>query len=169
MRSALFVVLLFSVSLDAPFLSAEATALRVEGDMMLIEVSVETERSAAVVLVRAIGPDDQPLDPVAMEATGSAWSTRLSLPRRSDIRLSFEHLDSEGFSFISRPALLIELGIDAAVFSLDEPPPDGGVDQEEAASRDTRWLWLALGLGAAALAVVLVAVGWRRTDDDSDA
>ena len=73
--------MLFSVPLDAPFVEAEATALQIEGDMMWVEATVDTSRSASVVLVRAVGPDDQELEPIAMEAQGTAWKARIFLPR----------------------------------------------------------------------------------------
>jgi len=167
MKFAFLFAMILSVPLEAPFASAEATATRVDGDMMWIDVRVETVRTADVVLARAVGPDNRPLDPVAMEADGAIWSTTLFLPRRSDIRLAFEHLDAEGFSFVSRPAALIELGVDAALFSLGDPPasPPEPVDS---GGGDVRWLWLAGGLAAGALALVLVAFTWVKTDSGSE-
>jgi hypothetical protein len=164
-KTALFVALLLSVPLDTPFVSAEASALQVDGEMMWVEAVVDTDRDASVMLVRAVGPDDQPLDPVAMQQQGTEWRTRMFLPRRSDIRLAFEHIDAGGTSFTSRPAALIELGVDAAVFSLDAATPvkaDGAEPADEGAGR-TRWGWLALGLGAAAVALALVAFATGRT------
>lgn len=161
-------LLLLAVPLDAPFASAEATALQVDGDMMWVEARVSTQRSASVVLVRAVGPDDQTLEPFAMEPQGGEWSVRIFLPRRSDIRLTFEHIDPEGFSFVSRPVPVIELGVDAALFSLDEGFAAVAADEptDEPDGDRSRWGWLAIGLGAAAIALVLVAFGWGRGSDE---
>ena len=165
MRRTLAAALVFLViPLQSPFVSAEATALRIDGDMIWVEVRVETDRAAATVLVRAVGPDNEPLEPIAMAQGESDWSTRLFLPRRSDIRLMFEHLDPEGFSIASAPAALIELGVDIAVFSLDQDmaaitEPD--VPEDEGEDR-SRWGWLAIGLAAAAIALVLLAFGPQR-------
>ncbi len=172
MKITLLVVALFSVTLEAPFVVAEATATQIEGDRMWVETTVETTRTAAAVLVRASGPDDQPLEPVAMEPRGSAWAARILLPRRSDIRLSFEHIDPEGFSFVSRPIALIELGVDAAVFGLDAeaPRPSDEPDDADAPSGRSRWLWLALGLVSAAGALLLYTFGRvpRRDGEETD-
>ena len=172
MKAALLFVLLLVVPLDAPFVSGEATALRVDGDMMWVEARVVTQRTASVVLVRAVGPDDQPLEPFAMDAQGDEWTARIFLPRRSDLRLTFEHIDPEGFSFVSRPVPLIELGVDAALFSLDEGfTTDATADTDQEPSNDrARWGWLAIGLAAAAIALTLIAfaLGWfDRSDDDA--
>lgn len=154
-------IVLLSVPLQAPFAVAEASALQIDGDRLWVEVSVETVRTASTVLVRAIGPDDQGLDPVAMEQHGDRWTARVFLPRRSDIRLTFEHIDPEGFSFVSRPAALIELGVDAAVFSLDaaRAVETAGEEDEDSRGDRSRWLWLALGLVAAAGALVILSFG----------
>lgn len=162
-------LLLLAVPLDAPFVSAEATALQVDGDMMWVEARVSTQRSASVVLVRAIGPDDQPLEPFAMEPQGEEWSARIFLPRRSDIRLTFEHIDPEGFSFVSRAVPVIELGVDAALFSLDEGFAAVATDEstEQPEGDRSRWGWLAVGLGAGAIALVLVAFTWGRGIDET--
>lgn len=171
MKIALLVAALFSVTLDAPFVVAEATATQIEGDRMWVETTVETTRSAAAVLVRASGPDGRSLDPVAMEPRGNSWAARVSLPRRSDIRLSFEHIDPEGFSFVSRPATLIELGVDIAVFGLDTGAASAG---DEPVPRDgttgrSRWLWLAVGLASAAGALLLYGFGrGTRGSEPSD-
>lgn len=163
MMSALVTLVLLSVPLQAPFVVAEASAVQIEGDSMWVEATVETTRSAAVVLVRASGPDNQPLEPVAMEQREGSWTARMFLPRRSDIRLSFEHIDPEGFSFVSRPVALIELGVDAAVFGLGDErtaarSPADGPERNDGRSR---WLWLAVGLVSAAGAVLLIAFGLR--------
>lgn len=167
MKSVLVGLALVSVQLQAPFVAAEASALQVDGDRVWIEVGVETTRTASTVLVRALGPDDQGPDPVAMEQSGTRWTARIFLPRRSDIRLTFEHIDPEGFSFVSRPAALIELGVDAAVFGLDAASgvgPDVAPDPIGDSNR-SRWLWLALGLAASAAALLLVTFGRTRPDD----
>ena len=151
-------------------MSAEATALSVDGDMMWVEARVDTNRAATVMLVRAVGPDGEPLEPIAMEPQRTEWVTRMFLPRRSDIRLTFEHIDTEGFSFVSRPAALIELGVDPAIFSLGETNPifaDDAADELPGPDR-TRWAWLALALGAASLGLVALAVAWGRPRDAGD-
>lgn len=161
MKSLVLAVVLLFVPLDAPFVSATATAVQIDGDQVLVEVRVETTRAAATVLVRALGPDDQGLDPVAMESQGESWVARISLPRRSDIRLTFEHIDPEGFSFVSRPAALIELGVDAAIFSLDRARDPIASDATPASGQGdrSRWLWLAVGLVATAGALLLLTFG----------
>lgn len=168
MLSALLALFLLSVPLEAPFVVAEASAIQIEGDSMLVEASVETTRSAAVVLVRASGPDDQPLEPVAMEQRDGSWTARIRLPRRSDIRLSFEHIDPEGFSFVSRPVSLIELGVDAAVFGLGVDRAVSPDEGSESGDGRSRWLWLAVGLASAAGALLLFAFG-LRSPEASDA
>jgi len=158
---ALLAVALLSVPLEAPFVAAEASALQIDGDSMWVEASVETTRTAAAVLVRASGPDERPLEPVAMEQREGSWIARISLPRRSDIRLSFEHIDPEGFSFVSRPIPLIELGVDVAVFSLGAAPGEANSQPDAPAPSNTRsrWLWLAVGLVSAAGSLLLFAFG----------
>lgn len=170
MKIALLVAALLSVTLEAPFVVADATATQIDGDRMWVETTVETTRSAAAVLVRASGPDGQALDPVAMEPRGTSWTARVFLPRRSDIRLSFEHIDPEGFSFVSRPATLIELGVDVAVFGLevDAVSPTAEPGAPEASADRSRWLWLAFGLLSAAGALLVYTFG-RGTDDDAEA
>lgn len=171
MRSLLLAsVLLLSVSLDAPFVSAEATALRVDATGVLVEARVVTDQAATVVLVRAVGPDEQTLEPVAMEPRGSVWVARLQLPRRSDVRLAFEHIDPDGTSIVSRPAALIELGVDAAIFSLDEV---GASDAGESAGGEElavgrRWGWLVVALTSTTVALVLLAIWWRRDTSETD-
>jgi hypothetical protein len=164
-KSLLVGLTILSVQLQAPFVAAEASALQVDGDRLWVEVAVETTRAASTVLMRAFGPDDQGLDPVALEQRGARWTARVFLPRRSDIRLTFEHIDAEGFSFVSRPAALIELGVDVAVFGLDAATAVGAGTEPEPLESRSRWLWLALALAATAAALLLITFGRGRREE----
>ena len=79
----LFALLLASVTLSPPFGQAEARAVDVRDDGMTLEVEVEVQQSALVVLVRGVGSVDE-LPPVAASAEPPPRrkrGLRLRLPR----------------------------------------------------------------------------------------
>ncbi len=174
----LFALLLASVTLSPPFGQAEARAVDVRDDGMTLEVEVEVQQSALVVLVRGVGPVDE-LPPVAMsELTPGRWGGIVELPVVENIQLGFEVIRPDGGSAeVSELSSLIELGVDPAIFELDIAPATtegvSGPTAETSASAErsdsdpsVAPIWLAVATGAAALALVLVwSLGGRKDDD----
>ena len=158
----------FTVSLSAPFGLAEATAVEVSDEGMVIEVIVEVEETALVVLARGASQFDE-LPPVALaELSPGRWGGIVEIPVVEDILLGFELIRPDGGSaIVSELHRLSELGVDAAVFASAEPAPpttssDGAVAAPVGNGEPSRGpIWLAVAAGAAILRVHNVTMAAR--------
>jgi len=169
MRTLVALVLL-SVTLSPPFGEAEARAVEVGTDGLVLEVFVEVDTSALVVLARGVGRFDE-LAPVALtELSPGEWGGIVELPIVEDIRIGFELIRPDGGSaLVSELHTLSELGVDPAVFGVAEAQTTtsaaSSTDTTEASAASsgdepsTAPIWLGVIAGAGAL--VLILVWWR--------
>jgi hypothetical protein len=180
MHTILAAVLL-SVTLSAPFDTAEARATDVGPEGLTIEVEVTVDQSALVVLARGIGPVDE-LPPVALsELSEGRWGGIIELPVVADIFVGFELIGPDGGSaVVSELHRLTDLGVDPAVFDAAPPPTtdqaSGDTTTTEATAaatdgdeRSTGLIWLGIATGAAALALLLIWWLPSKSDDDEPA
>jgi len=171
MKSLLAVALLL-LPLSAPFGAASATATSVE-DGLQLEVSVEVHGDFVAVLVRGRGEGGSDLPPVALgDKGGGTWAGIVQLPVVDNILVGFEAIPSGGGeAVISELHSLTELGVDRAVFEVDNPQSSFGEDDNAplVSPEGRRWGWLGLAAGAAALTVLaLWTIGSVRGDRDSE-
>ncbi len=156
--------LLLSVTLAAPFGAAEARATDVGDDGMTLEVRVVVDAPATAVLVRGVdstGANELP--PVALSDFGDGtWGGIVTLPVVENIKLGFELIPESGPATVSELHTLVELGVDAPIFHLDEPQADFQASGEAGSGRSPVWVWLALAAGVGALALVGLWVWWGR-------
>jgi len=172
MRSLLSLVLL-SVTLSSPFGEAQARAVEAGPDGMTIEVEVEVDQSALVVLVRGASRLEE-LAPVALvELSPGRWAGIVEIAIVEDILVGFELIRPDGGSaIVSELHRLSELGVDPAVFAAAQPTTTStagtGVPTVTDPGPSTAPIWLAVAAGAAALALLLVWwLGDRPDGDDA--
>ena len=159
--------LLLLIPLTAPFGEATATATAVE-DGLRLEVSVEVEGSPVAVVVRGVASGNAELPPIALGDKGDGlWAGIVELPIVENIRLGFEIIPERGPAIVSELHTLTELGVDRAIFALDDVPTGLGEESPLITDEGQRWGWLALAAGATALMlVVLWAAGVFGGDTD---
>jgi hypothetical protein len=169
----LIAILLFSVTLSAPFGEADARAVEVDAEGMVLEVEVEIDGSALVVLARGAGPVDE-LPPVALtELSPGRWGGIVEIPIIEDILLGFEIIRPDGGSaLVSALNPLSALGVDPAIFAVGDTTTAApeATDRSDQGGDDPSFapIWLAIAAGAAALALLLI--WWLGGgDDESDA
>jgi hypothetical protein len=164
--------LLLSVTLAAPFGAAEARATDVSDTGLTLEVRVEVDAPATAVLVRGVDPSGQnELPPVALSDLGDGtWGGIVELPVVENIKLGFELIPASGPATVSDLHTLVELGVDAPIFRLDEPAAGTPASDETDSGRSPVWVLLALAAGVGALALVGLWVWWGRgPGEDEDA
>lgn len=166
----------FSVTLEPPFGRAEARATDVGPEGLVLEVEVEIDTQALVVLVRGVGPVDE-LPPVALAELGPGrWGGVVEMPVVVDILLGFEIIRPDGGSaIVSELHRLSELGVDPAVFDVVDTTTTvaasatgddgGGGAPVTDTGPSTAPIWLAVAAGTAALALLLV---WWRGDRNNE-
>lgn len=157
--------------LSAPFGDATATATSLD-DGLRVEVSVEVEGSPAAVLVRGVASGGSELPPVALASRSDGrWEGIVQLPVVENILVGFERIPVEGPAIVSELHTLTELGVDSAVFSLDNPDTQFGEDGDDSlvTPEGARWGWMGLAAGAAALGLLALwtieSAGDSRDDD----
>ena len=170
----LLAALVLLIPLSPPFGEATATATSLDEGLQ-IEVSVEVVGSPVAVLVRGLAPGNSELPPVALADRGNGvWEGIVDLPVVENILLGFEAIPSRGPAAVSELHTLTELGVDSAVFSLDNPNTAFGEEDEEplVTPEGERWGWAAVAAGAAALALVaywtIGSVQERRRTADAE-
>ena len=170
MANLLF-VLVALLPLSSPFGEATATATSLD-DGLRVEVSVVVEGSAAAVLVRGIAPGASELPPVALSDRGDGlWEGVVQLPVVENILMGFEIIPTQGAATVSELHTLTELGVDSAVFSLDNPDTGFGdsADDPLVTPEGARWGWLGVAAGAAALGLLaLWTIETVRGKEDED-
>jgi len=152
-----FLTLLLSVVLGAPFGAAEARALEVDSGMT-IEVSVEVDGGRSAVLARVVAFAGE-LPPIALaDQGGGQWVGILQLSGREDVQVAFEAIDGGGSSDISALSTLTELGVDPAAVSESRPtiPP----------VEDPMPSWWLIGGVAAGVAALTLLLFWVLAGDD---
>ena len=154
----LLLILLFSVTLSAPFGEASAKLVGFTPTEVTVEVSVEVVEGAAIVLMRGVDVAGNELDPVALISRGDGtWGAVVELPARSDLRLLFELIPERGASRLSEASSLANLGIDPELLTLvDRPEPA----EEETTGPGLAWIVVAV---VAALAALGLIVFWSRS------
>jgi len=147
--------LLLALPLTSPFVEASATATSLD-DGLWLDVSVTVEGSPVAVVVRGIAPGDSELPPVALADRGDGrWEGIVQLPVAENILVAFEIIPGRGPTAISDAHTLTELGVDSAIFSMDNPDTAFGEDSGPLVSPESaRWGWISLAAGAAALALI---------------
>lgn len=147
--------LLVALPLSTPFGEATATATSLD-DGLWLDVSVEVQGSPVAVIVRGLAPGDSELPPVALADRGDGlWEGIVKLPVVENIFLGFEIIPSSGPATVSELHTLTELGVDSAIFSLDNPETLFGEEDDPLVTPEgERWGWLGVAAGAAALAVL---------------
>lgn len=162
--------LLLALPLSAPFGEATATAVSLDGGLR-IDISVEVSGSPVAVVVRGIAPGDSELPPVALANRGDGrWEGIVQLPVVENMLIAFESIPAQGSTTLSDTHTLTELGVDSAIFSLDNPETGFGEEDDSLVTPEgARWGWLGVAAGAAALALIaLWVVGSVRPDDDDE-
>jgi hypothetical protein len=174
----LFALLMLSVTLSAPFGEAEARAIEVGADGMVLEIEVTIDESALVVLARAVGVVDEASFALAELGPGR-WGGVVEIPVVEDILMGFEIIRPNGeSSVVSDLNRLSDLGVDPAVFgvgsSTTTTAPTSATPETVAPSADSGPsavpIWMAIVAGAAALALLLVwSLGDRSAPNTDDA
>jgi hypothetical protein len=164
--------LLLLLPLDPPFGEAAATAADVD-DRLLLEVSVEVEGSPVAVVVRGVGSGNAELPPVALGNKGDGlWAGLVDLPVVENILLGFEIIPQQGPAIVSELNTLTDLGVDRAVFAMDDVPTGLGEESPLITNEGRRWGWLGVAAGAAALMLVALwagdFLGGRRSEGAED-
>ncbi len=150
--------LLLLIPLAAPFGEATATATAVD-DGLRLEVSVEVEGSPVAVVVRGVASGNAELPPVALGNKGDGlWAGIVELPVVENIRMGFEIIPERGPGVVSELHTLTELGVDRAIFALDDAPTGFGEASPLVTEEGRRWGWLALAAAAAALMLIALWV-----------
>jgi hypothetical protein len=150
---------LLLLPLDPPFGEATATATAVD-DGLRLEVSVEVEGSPVAVVVRGVATGNAELPPIALGNKGDGlWAGIVELPIVEDIRLGFEIIPERGPGVVSELSTLTELGVDRAIFALDDVPTGLGEETPLITNESRRWGWLGLAAGAVALMLVVLWAG----------
>lgn len=169
--AVLIAALMFLVPLSSPFGEATATATSAV-DGLRLEVSVEVEGSPVAVVVRGIGSGSSELPPVALAGRGDGlWEGIVEIPIVENILIGFEIIPGQGPATVSELHTLTELGVDAALFSLDNPTTAFGESDDDplVTPEGERWGWLGLAAGAAALTLLSFwAIGTVRSKNGSD-
>lgn len=154
----LFLALLLSVTLSAPFGEASAQLIGFTPEVVTVEISVEVLEPAALVLLRGRDVSGQELDPVALlTREDGTWGAVVELPARRDLVLAFDLIPPQGASVLSAGAGLADLGIDPGLLTLTEPPPL----PEQESTLPVGLAWIIVAVLAAVLALVLLAI-WSR-------
>ncbi len=166
---ATLLALLVALPLSAPFGEATATATSFDGGLA-IDVSVEVRGAPVAVVVRGLGPGDSELPPVALADRGNGrWEGIVQLPVVENILIGFESIPATGPTTMSDFHTLTELGVDQAVFSLDNPDSGFGEDDSSLVTPEgARWGWLAVAAGTAALGMLALWVLRSRDGDDEE-
>ena len=161
--------LVLLLPLSAPFGEATATATSAD-DGLQLEVSVEVNASPVAVVVRGMGAGASELPPVALSDRGDGrWEGIVELRVIENIVLGFEIIPAQGPATISELHTLTELGVDSAIFSMDNPNTGFGddVDRSLVTPEGARWGWLGLAAGAAALTLIAFwTIGTVRSRGD---
>ncbi|MDJ0953568.1 MAG: hypothetical protein QNJ81_07810 [Acidimicrobiia bacterium] len=163
-------IILALLPLSAPFEEATATATSLDGGLQ-IDVAVVVEGTPVAVIVRGIAPGDSELPPVALADRGDGrWEGIVQLPVVENILIGFESIPRQGPAIVSELHTLTELGVDSAIFSLDNPDSGFGEDDDSLVTPEgARWGWLGLAAGTAALALIAYwTVGSVRARDDEE-
>ena len=162
------IALLLSVTLASPFGEASARLIGFTPEVVTIEVSVELEESAALVLLRGQDVAGTEVEPVALiQREDGTWGAVVELPARLDIRLAFELIPPVGGSTLSEAASLVELGISADVLTFVEPPSQPTEEPAESVI-GLPWIILAVIAGLTAIALLVVWTRSGSSDDDSE-
>lgn len=164
--------LLLLIQLSPPFGEATATATAVN-DGLRLEVSVEVDGSPVAVVVRGVGTGNAELPPVALgDKGGGRWAGIVELPIVENIRMGFEIIPQQGPAVVSELHTLTELGVDRAIFGLDDVPTGLGEESPLVTEEGRRWGWLALAAGAGALMLIALwaagVFGGSSTGDGAD-
>ncbi len=158
---------LLSVSLGGGFGDASTEIISVEGDSMLVSISVEVEVSADAVVALLSNPGDESLRLPLLDRGGGVFGIQTEV-RRVDYRVVFEILGPEPAR--SDPVSLSDMGADFSAGdgsdSANGSDDDGGT---EFSSETRRWGWLALALAAGSLAVLAFWVLGGTDDESGDA
>jgi len=163
--------LVLLLPLSAPFGEASATATSLD-DGLRLEVSVEVNASPVAVVVRGVGAGASELPPVALADRGDGrWEGIVELRVVENILLGFEIIPTQGPATLSELHTLTELGVDSAIFLLDNPDTGFGDDADRplVTPEGARWGWLGLAAGAAALTLIAFwTIGTVRSRDNGD-
>lgn len=155
--------LLLSVALSPPFGEASARLIGFTLTDVTIEVSVEVQEPASIVLMRGQDVSGQELDAVALLLRNDGtWGAVVELPARSDLRIVFELIREGAASTLSDASTLADLGIDPQRLTLVERPDP----VEESTPRPGR-AWIIVAVVAALGALALLGV-WARPSEDSE-
>ncbi len=163
-------MILLLIPLSPPFGEATATATSLDGGLQL-DVSVEVRGDPVAVIVRGVAPGDSELPPVALADRGNGrWEGIVTLPVVENIVIGFESIPQQGPAIVSELHTLTELGVDSAIFRLDNPETGFGEEEDPLVTPEgARWGWLGLAAGTAALALIAYwAVGSIRARGDDE-
>jgi hypothetical protein len=163
----MLLTLFLSVTLAAPFGTAEATAIDA-GPPLEVVITVEVVDPREAVLVRMVSLAGE-LDPVAMASRGDGtWGVTVRLTEREDVLVAFEAVPAQGDAVISTAFRLTDLGVDPAVFTIGDTTTTTAGDRR--APGETVWLVAAVAAAVVALALLAVwAVPRRRSSLDAEA
>ncbi len=150
----LLLAILLSVTLQPPFIEAEAQVLDTTG-AFVIDLSVQVEGEPTAVLARMVGLAGELPTLALVERSEGVWGNVVRLTGEEDITVAFEYIEEDGTTAISSGSRLTALGIDPAVFAADVPVAP---EPQEGFAIDP---WLILGV-AAALSTVVLLMWWAN-------
>jgi hypothetical protein len=156
-------LLLAAVVLGLAFGQASATVVSQEGDVMVVELTVDVLESAESVVAHLSFQGEPELTLPLLDRGGGVFGLRTELEPKNYF-VVFETLGQDGHSSdpVSLTDLGAEFGPDRSTTTTTEP--DDGLSEES-----RRMLWLAVALGAASLSLLAFwTLGGRDDRDDQE-
>jgi hypothetical protein len=149
----LLLVLLLSVTLQAPFVEAGARMLGSPAQRT-IDVTVEVEGSPTTVMARITDATGEIASVAMVPRGGGSYGQVIRLEDWEDVAISFEYISAEGESTTSSASSLSTLGIDVPGAS---PPVTASPEEDGRGSGLSPWILVAI---ASVLGALVVAGFW---------
>lgn len=144
----LLIALLLTVTLQAPFVEAEAQMLGAPS-ARTVDVTVRVDGAPVTVIAR-ITDEQGEIGSVALVPRGSdAYGQVITLEAWEDVAITFEYISAEGETHLSSASTLSALGVDVPGLS---PPVTEAPEEEDGGVNP----WLIAGIAAALGAIVLM-------------
>ncbi|HUG08161.1 MAG TPA: hypothetical protein VMP13_04620 [Acidimicrobiia bacterium] len=151
--------LLAAVVLGGAFGSASATVESIQGDVMVVELTVEVRESAESVVAHLSFQGQPELTLPLLDRGGGIFGLRTELEPKNYF-VVFETVGSEGQR--SEPVSLTDLG---AELGPDRSTSTATEVDDELSEESQRMLWLAIALGAASLSLLAFWTLGGRDDE----
>lgn len=155
-------LLVAAIVLGGAFGQASATVVSQEGDVMVVELTVEIQESAESVVAHLSFQGEPELTLPLLDRGGGIFGLRTELEPKNYF-VVFETLGQDGHS--SNPVSLTDLG---AEFGPDRSTTTTTEPEEGLSDESQRMMWLAIALGAASLSLLAFWTLGGRDDRDDD-